>query len=168
MEDTTMFSKKALVAALITAGTLGAVATPSGAQVDIQLNFAPPAPRYEVVPAPRAGYVWAPGHWQWRGNSHVWVGGSWEPARAGYVYRSPSWVERNGRWQYQPSRWDRDGDGIPNNQDRTPRGRGTSPGDRDGDGVPNSRDRTPDGGMRDRDGDGVPNRYDPAPGNPRR
>ena len=163
-----MFTKKALVAALIAAGTLGAIATPlpSAAQVDIQLNFAPPAPRYEPVPPPRAGYVWAPGHWQWRGNTHVWVGGSWEPARAGYVYRAPTWVERNGRWHYQASRWDRDGDGIANRNDRTPDGRGPR-NDRDNDGIRNRNDRTPDGASRtDRDGDGVRNRYDAAPGNP--
>jgi hypothetical protein len=51
-----------------------------------------------------------------------------------------------GRGHYQPSRFDRDGDGIPNRYDRTPNGEVR---------------------MRDRDGDGVPNRFDNYPNNPR-
>lgn len=55
----------------------------------------------------------------------------------------------------QPTRWDRDGDGIPNHHDRL-----YNPAwDRDGDGVPNHRDRF-DNRRHDRDGDGIPNRYD--------
>jgi hypothetical protein len=140
-----MFTKKLLLSALIAAGMIGAAATPlsSMADIDIQLNFAPPAPRYEVVPAPRTGYVWSAGHWQWIGNRHVWAPGSWQTARAGYVYSQPQWVERDGRWTYQASRWDRDGDGIPNNRDSTPDGRRATRGDRDGDGIPNNRDRYP-------------------------
>ena len=137
-----MFTKKALVAVLIAAGTLGAVATPltsvAASNVDIQLNFGPPPPRYEVVPPPRYGYVWAPGHWQWDGYRHVWVAGYWETNRPGYVYYAPGWVEREGRWHYRGSRWDRDGDGIPDRRDR----------DRDGDGVPNRYDRHPDNPYR--------------------
>jgi hypothetical protein len=55
----------------------------------------------------------------------------------------------------QPSRWDRDGDGIPNRHDRLYNPRW----DVDGDGVPNARDRH-NHRRHDRDGDGVPNRYD--------
>jgi hypothetical protein len=80
-------------------------------------------------------------------------------SRHGYSY---------GRDRYQPSRFDRDGDGIPNWRDRTPDGRGPR-WDRDNDGIANRFDRTPYGSvrMRDRDGDGVPNRYDNYPNNPR-
>lgn len=119
-----MFMRKVLVSALFAAGMIGAVATPlpSVAAVDVQLNFGPPAARYEAVPAPRHGYVWSAGHWEWRGNSkhHTWVAGSWQRERPGYAYRAPTWVEREGRWHYQASRWDRDGDGIPNNRDAHP------------------------------------------------
>ncbi len=32
----------------------------------------------EVTPAPRAGYIWAPGHWETRSDSsQAWVGGQW-------------------------------------------------------------------------------------------
>ena len=34
----------------------------------------PPPPRYEVVPAPRRGMVWVPGHWA---GPHTWVDGHW-------------------------------------------------------------------------------------------
>lgn len=81
-------------------------------------------------------------------------------ARSDYSY---------GRGYHQPSRFDRDGDGIPNRQDRTPDGAGPR-WDRDNDGIANRYDRTPDGAVRmaDRDGDGVPNRFDNFPNNPRR
>jgi hypothetical protein len=35
------------------------------------------APAVEVFPAPRAGYIWAPGHWERRGTGSVWVAGQW-------------------------------------------------------------------------------------------
>ena len=168
-----MLVKKVLVSALFAVGMIGAVATPvsSLAQVEIQLNFGPPADRYEAVPAPRYGYLWAPGYWQWNANNnnHYWTAGSWEVERPGYVYRRPQWVQNNGRWQYQASRWDSDGDGIPNNRDSTPYGTARAR-DSDRDGVPNYRDSTPYGGSRsgDRDGDGVPNYRDSQPNNPNR
>ena len=73
-----------------------------------------------------------------------------------------------GRRHYQPSRFDRDGDGIPNRQDPTPDGAGPR-WDRDNDGIANRFDRTPNGEVRmaDRDRDGVPDRFDNYPNNPR-
>jgi len=168
-----MFVKKVLVSALLAAGMIGAVGTSlsSVAAVEIQLNFGPPADRYEVVPAPRRGYVWAPGHWQWNANRnrHYWTAGNWERARPGYAFQRPQWVERDGRWHYQARRWDSDGDGIPNSRDRTPYG-ANRPRDSDRDGIPDRRDRTPYGGVRpgDRDGDGVSDRRDASPRNPNR
>ena len=168
-----MFMKKVLVSALFAAGMIGAVATPlsSVAAVEIQLNFGPPANRYEAVPAPRRGYVWAPGHWQWNAkrHRHFWTAGYWERSRPGYAFQRPQWVERDGRWHYQARRWDSDGDGIPNRRDPTPYG-ANRPRDSDRDGIPDRRDPTPYGGIRpgDRDGDGVPDRRDASPNNPNR
>src|SRR5688572_15014145 len=143
-----MWSRKAIVSALVAAGMAAAAAMPlpTLAQASVELNFGPPPPRYEVVPAPRHGYVWAPGYWHWDGRRHVWRSGHYVAERPGYVYHAPRWVERNGRWYYAESRWDRDGDGIPNRNDRTPDGRRSADLDRDG--IPNHRDR-------DRDGDGI-------------
>ena len=90
-----------------------------GAFVNVQFG-APPPPRYEVVPAPRRGYIWAPGYWEPRGHRHVWRAGHWVQARPGYVYRPPTWSQHGGRWDYRGSRWDRDGDGVPNRYDRSP------------------------------------------------
>jgi hypothetical protein len=60
------------------------------------------------------------------------------------VYRQPAPVYRSYSQPYQPgygyrepTRWDRDGDGIPNRFDRVYNPRW----DRDGDGVPNRYDR---------------------------
>ena len=47
--------------------TAAAIAVPAGAQartVEFEVDVAPPAPRVEVVPAPRAGYVYEPGYWR--------------------------------------------------------------------------------------------------------
>ena len=30
-----------------------------------------------VMPAPRAGYIWSPGHWETRGAHQTWVAGHW-------------------------------------------------------------------------------------------
>src|SRR5262245_28556476 len=65
-------------------------------------------------------------------------------SRADYT-RHDSYYGRG--YHYQPSRWDRDGDGIPNRYDRNPYGEVR---------------------MRDRDRDGVVNRFDNYPNNPYR
>ena len=139
-----MIMRKVLVSALFAAGTIAAVATPTAsmAQVEFNLTFGPPVTIYEPVPAPRSGYIWQAGHWNWDGNRHVWSNGNWQAARPGYSYNAPRWVEHNGRWNYQASRWDRDGDGIRNSRDATPDGVARR-SDRDGDGIPNNRDRYP-------------------------
>ena len=139
-----MWKSKLLIGALATAA-IGVLPLPAAADVSFYVDIAPPAPRYEVVPAPRAGYVWVPGYWDWRGNRHVWAKGHWERERRGYYYHPTRWEHRDGRWQLERGRWDReryvenrhgdrDHDGVPNRAD----------GDRDGDGVPNRRDRRPD------------------------
>lgn len=89
--------------------------TAQGGYVNVQ-HRGPPPNRYEAVPAPRRGYVWAGGHWEPRGQRHVWVKGHWVKARPGYAYRQPSW--NHGKWSQ--ARWDRDGDGVPDRHDRRP------------------------------------------------
>jgi hypothetical protein len=118
--------RKLLVAGMCVA-SLGGAALPTvaNAQVSVYVNSAPPAARYEAVPAARRGYIWVPGYWNARGNRHVWRAGHWERSRAGYSYMQPNWVERDNRWQLDRGRWnrgmlDRDGDGVPNNRDRAP------------------------------------------------
>jgi len=112
--------KKIVTAAIISAA-LGGLSVP--ALADIYLRVAPPAPRAEVVPPSRRGYVWAPGHWDARGNRYHWVKGSWMRERRGFHYREPNWVERDGRWYREGGSWsrgDRDHDGVPNRVDDHP------------------------------------------------
>jgi len=135
--------RKTIIAMLFASSAV--IALPAAAE--IYVNIAPPAPRYEVVPAPRAGYVWVPGYWDWRGQRYVWVRGRWEREHHGMYWHPNRWVEREGRYVFERGRWDRE--------------RFAENRDRDRDGIPNRFDR-------DRDGDGVPNRYDRAPDNPHR
>jgi hypothetical protein len=113
-----------LASSLMSALTLAA-APAAYAQIHgvITVREAPPPMRAEMVPAPRHGYVWAPGYWNWQGRQHVWHRGAWVRARPGYAYAAPSWAERDGRWEFHQGRWargDSDGDGVPNGVDRRP------------------------------------------------
>jgi hypothetical protein len=133
--------------AAIVLGTAAFIPAQAKAQVDfhVVIGSAPPPPRYEVVPAPRRGYVWAPGYWDWNDRRHVWTHGHWQRARGGYTYQRPEWRRDRAGWRLNRGGWQHAG----------------YRGDRDRDGISNRRDR-------DRDGDGVPNRYDHRPNNPRR
>ena len=92
--------RKSLLTALCIA-SLGGLAVPvtASAAVQVYLNVAPPAVRYEAVPAPRAGYIWAPGYWNAKNNRHYWQAGHWERDRKGYHYNQPTWTQHNDRWQ---------------------------------------------------------------------
>ena len=99
--------------------TLGAAAwtpLPSMAQIGLNLaiDSAPPAPRFETVPAARRGYAWAPGYWKWDwdGGRHIWLAGHWENARDGYQYQGGEWQRAGGGYRLR--------DGVPNNRDNRP------------------------------------------------
>lgn len=119
---------KRLAAAFAVIGAAGLLSLGAGvvapsvaqAQAVITIRNAPPPPRYERVPPPRRGHVWAPGHYEWRRGHHVWVPGTFIRARPGYAYRAPEWRQRGGRWEYRAGHWDRDRDGVPNRYDRRP------------------------------------------------
>ena len=72
-----MYERKLLFVALLAATV---VSTPAIARSEIYVNIGPPPPVVEVVPAPRPGYVWAPGYWGWNGHKHVWAKGHWKRA----------------------------------------------------------------------------------------
>jgi hypothetical protein len=95
------------IAALLAISAAAWIPLPSMAQsgVSLVINTAPPAPRFESVPAARRGYVWAPGYWNWNGQRHVWIGGHWESARDGYQYRANEWVRDNGGYRLQSGGW---------------------------------------------------------------
>jgi YXWGXW repeat-containing protein len=116
--------KKLIVGSLV-AAALGAVALPAAARtnVDFYVNVAPPPVYYEVAPAPRVGWVWVPGFWDWRHHRHHWVAGHWIRERHGYYYAPARWVVSDGRYYYHRGGWrgrDSDGDGVPDRFDRAP------------------------------------------------
>ena len=135
--------KRKLLLAALAVSSIGVV--PLTASAAIYVTEAPPAPRHEVVPAARHGYVWAPGYWDYRHGHYAWVAGHWEREHNGMYWHPNHWVQHENKWTMEKGGWnreryvenrmgDRDHDGVPNRVDR----------DRDGDGVPNNRDRAPD------------------------
>ena len=113
--------KKLMTGSLVAAALLAAApAALARSSVDFYVGFAPPPLRVEYVPAPRVGFVWVPGYWDWRRGRYDWVGGHWVRARHGYYYEPVRWVHRHGRY-YRHGGWrDRDRDGVPNRFDRAP------------------------------------------------
>ena len=58
---------------------------------------APPPPMVERF-APRRGWVWVGGHYDWNRGRYMWVGGHWERERAGFRWEP-------GRWDWQANRY---------------------------------------------------------------
>ena len=84
------------------------VSLPGVARTFVEIQVAPPAPRLEVVPPARVGYVWAPGYWRWNGRHHVWIRGSWVRERRGWHWERDAWVQGpNGRWHLARGHWER-------------------------------------------------------------
>jgi len=79
---------------------------PASAEVYVQVE--PPPPPREVMPRPRRGFVWVPGHWEWRPvmGRYDWVPGYWERMRPGYRdYVAGHWERRPGGWIWIPGHW---------------------------------------------------------------
>jgi hypothetical protein len=143
--------KKTLFAAIVAAGSLMGAMPAANAQYSATIQVAPPPPLHEVAPQPRSGFVWTPGHHEWRGDRYVWMRGHWMPERYGYEYREPRWIQRgNGEWFLAGGDWVRRDDRRHGYNERR------YGDDRRYDEERHSRRFGPYG---DRDGDGVPNRY---------
>ena len=82
----------------------------AGVNASVYVQIAPPAPRYEVAPAPRRGQSWVPGHWEWRPRrqQYVWIPGNFITVRPGYRYAQPKWVREGNRWGYHSGGWERE------------------------------------------------------------
>jgi hypothetical protein len=87
---------------------LGAGALPSvgSARVYVDVDVAPPAPRVEVIPEARAGYVWAPGYWSWDGHRHVWVSGHYIQEHHGHHWVADRWEQHGEHWRHYEGHWD--------------------------------------------------------------
>ena len=152
---------KPLLGAVLAATLMGFGAA-AHAQYSAIVSVAPPAPRHEAAPAPREGWVWAPGHWEWRNGDYVWREGSWMRDRTGYEYREPRWVQRaNGEWVMVGGNWEQRMAEREARREARRYHRNHPMGDLDGDGIANRNDR-------DMDGDGIRNARDEFPRNPNR
>jgi hypothetical protein len=98
---------KALIVGLSLAGSAVMAPMVASAGVGIDITVAPPAPRVEVVPPPRPGFVWAPGYWEWRGGAHVWIPGRWMGERRGWHWVPDRWEQRGDHWHHRRGHWER-------------------------------------------------------------
>ena len=140
----TVFTALAAAAVSMSALIVPTMLKPAAAQgIHFVIGTPPPAPVYEVVPAPRAGYVWAPGYYRWEGRRHVWTPGRWLAQRVGYRWVPDRWEHGPNGWYYVAGRWDGNGNGVPDRYEHRAASHWT-----------------------DWDRDGVRNRYDARPANP--
>ena len=100
-----MDKRNLLLAACFAAGSV-ATGIPATAAADVYVRIAPPAPRYEAVPAMRAGWAWAPGYWNWNGRRYVWVNGHRVRAHGHGHWVPDRWVEHGDRWRREHGHWD--------------------------------------------------------------
>jgi YXWGXW repeat-containing protein len=101
-----MNRRKALAGMMVAIAALGMPI--AGHAKVVVIDVGPPAARVEVVPAPRTGYVWAPGYWRWDRGHHVWVKGYWVRERHGHHWVPHRWDERGKKWHFEAGHWDRD------------------------------------------------------------
>ena len=93
------------VAALCLTGCAFAAPTMANPGAAVTTDVRTPPSRVELV-APRAGYVWAPGYWEWYGRSYHWATGSYIYERRHAHWVADQWVQEGGRWHYLRGRWE--------------------------------------------------------------
>jgi hypothetical protein len=94
-----------LVTATLSATGASAARADVGFSVNVDVNAAPPAPRYYSIPAERPNYVWVQGAWAWDGYQWIWHDGYWQPARAESVWVDGAWVQAGPRWRWRAGYW---------------------------------------------------------------
>ena len=103
-----MTLRKMALALMLAVGAVSlSTPLPALSAVNLDIDIAPPAPRVEVVPPPRVGWVWAPGFWAWRGHRHFWVAGRWMRERPGFHWVPAHWQPRGPHWHFVPGHWAR-------------------------------------------------------------
>ena len=108
-----MFNSQARTRTLLLAAVLASpllVALPmqqanAQASFDIRIGTPPPPPRVIAPPPPRAGYVYAPGYWQWNGRRHVWVDGRYQRERRNYHWDEARWEQDGDRYRFHRGGW---------------------------------------------------------------
>jgi hypothetical protein len=98
--------KALLVLLFFGAGGMG-TATAALATPAIDADTAPPPAREERAPAPRDGYVWAPGYWDWNGHGYFWVAGRFIFEHRGARWVADRWEQAGSHWQHVNGHWER-------------------------------------------------------------
>jgi hypothetical protein len=65
---------------------------------------APPPPQNETS-APKPGFLWIPGKWEWRKTKYEWIAGHYERERAGKKWRAGRWDKDGDRYKYVEGDW---------------------------------------------------------------
>jgi hypothetical protein len=98
--------KALMVTLCLGTGALG-IAAPASAGPSMESDVAPPPARDERAPAPRDGYVWAPGYWDWNGHGYSWISGHYIFERRGAHWIADRWEQAGTRWQHVSGHWER-------------------------------------------------------------
>ena len=77
------------------------------AEPEINVDVAPPPAKAEGVPAPRSGYIWAPGYWDWSGHSYSWVSGNFVIERRNARWVADRWEAVGSQWHHVRGHWER-------------------------------------------------------------
>jgi hypothetical protein len=96
-----------LLSAILVSAGAWLMGAPAHAATEIVSSVAPPPERVEHAPAPRDGYVWNQGHWEWSGHSYAWVAGTWIVARPKAHWVADHWNQVGDQWHYLAGHWER-------------------------------------------------------------
>ena len=66
--------RRTIIGAMLAIGATAIPVAGQAARYAVDIEVAPPPDRVERVPAPRQGYIWAPGYYRWDHGRHVWTG----------------------------------------------------------------------------------------------
>jgi hypothetical protein len=107
-----MNTRNTLLAMALAASSLGISFATYAERFSIDVETAPPAPRYEQMPA-REGYIVTPGYYRYdtERREHTWVKGDYLAERRGEHFIAPEWREQNGRYRFNEGRWEKDNKG---------------------------------------------------------
>jgi hypothetical protein len=97
-----------IAATTIGLGILACAGIAQARSVEVEITTAPPPERYEVVPPPRAGFVYERGHYTWDGHAYVWTEGRFIEERPGHVYEQPMIEHRGEHYYFRSGHWDDD------------------------------------------------------------
>ena len=105
---TASLKRVALQGSFLLAATLS---IPAFAGVDVRIDLgAPPPPRVETIPVAPAGYVWAPGYWDFFQGHYIWRRGHFMEGRPGYRWAPEVWERRGEVHHFNEGHWERDPD----------------------------------------------------------